>query len=393
MAQLLELLSGVFKKDPSPSAAADSGATASTSQKVNILVVGVSGAGRRTFIEACHLSELTSHTGKTPNPQTNETFSSSSASKVEKELPATIESSVNVEVACSAGGGLRVVSWNMEQQRGILRGNTAADAESRQVQMAVFQTLESLIGSEEVSCVMAIVDAADKDSWPQVRCGLSLLQTAPFVAAAPLCVVANKEDAQGAAKAPVVARAVGVDDWKPARGKTFTASCSAVQPNGVKDALAIACALSLSRRQPTPIRQSESQCRKSQNSAIGEKERSTEATGRGASNLRNRQQHAADDGDGDGDDDAAVSPEVETEQKKQHKKTNEDEDEDDNDPYAEWLRDAAAKQEAKLAKGATAVQRASRSQYFTALFCLFCALLIRVLIKRFTTAEGRNPQP
>ena len=275
---------------------------------------------------------------------------------------AKIEASVTAETARSAAGGIRVVSWNMEQQGSLHRGGNADS------HMVALQTLGSLIGTE-VSCVMAIVDAADKESWPQVRHGLALLQKAPFVAAAPLCVVANKEDAQGAEKAPVVADAVGVNDWKPACGKTFTASCSAAQSNGVKDALAIACALSLGRRQSTPFEQNGRGRRQtSQQSSIGNEEGPAEGMGHGASNLRQRRHVTGED--------AVDRPEVKSDDKHET---------DEDDPYAEWLRDAAAKQEAKLAKGATAVQRSSPSQYFTALFCLFCALLIRTLIKRFST--------
>ena len=406
---------------------------ANETPKVHIAAVGVRGAGRRTFVKATALGNYATRTSR--------------------------DGTVVVDEAWSDAGGVRMSSWSVGAARAssenkVLRAKSAVSSLSSSLSSSLpppqqpppqqppppattseWAALQEVIREHgDVTCVVAIVDATDPASWPVLRQQLRLLHAgAPFLAArAPLLVVANKGDAAKAA-VPLdsIVAALGAEAWSRARRgpQRYSVLCSALTGQGVRDALGMACALSLRGHTGGGAKggggggaggagKSGRGRSRADDGSDGDSDTDTDggadsvdaAGGRGSgggggsgatggSELRRRPRKARDPAAAAGDGTASHTNDAKPEtpktkektkqQKQQQQQTQiadgdaeeEGDDDDKNDPYAEWLRNAAAQQEARQ-RGGTALQQATRSQFWTAMLCLFAALFVHGLLKK-----------
>jgi len=234
---------------------------------VHIVVVGLVGSGRENLVQAFDLGE-----------------------------PETLKS--GIESVHSAGGGINVSTWQINVQ-------DPQCTDDDKVSTPSFKALK------DASCIIAIFDAEDEESWPYLWKALDALQSASFAKHSPLLVVANSQLSKTARRRgkDIVEAMKPHLTWRCGDSRTFSASCNAESGDGVRDVLAMASAMSLMQR------------------------------GSKASSK--------------------------------------------SDPYEEWLRDAAAKQEADQRKGPTAVSRASPKEYLLAIICLFFALFAHTVLRKY----------
>ena len=214
--------------------------------KVHIAVVGLSGSGRRSFLDATQVGDVVTRHGGDGDGDGDDAAAVSAANTADES------SSVQVDVVSSDGGGVQLSSWPLLRRTtndaeghecgggGGGSGGAAAAASRRvgaggrlQPQQDYLQSVEAVLrkGSDfgRVTCLVVVVDALDQPSWKVVRDQLHSLYAAEFLSKAPLLVVANKCETSDSVKTSVIAAAVGAEHWvKGRQTRCFSVPCRLV---------------------------------------------------------------------------------------------------------------------------------------------------------------------